>query len=538
MFPFNKTKSHNPAVEKEVEPSQALLTTAGTPINTVYSNEVGRNPINFLKNDRRKRGIQVYSTSQIMSTTGRDKDGFLLTWGTEQPYFYLTAEQRNAMFRLSSMIFGIVSSRMNKISQVDYNVVSIQKVEDQAADEMKELRAIYMEYIDSIEMPHLVLKARILKSLLKSMPLLKRDLSNFDSCLLRWKRSIQRKNEYTSNEIKEWLMQPNQGTNWESYIKKVVYNLHIHGCEATYKQFNDGRLENFDSLVGGTVFKLKKAYFSTLSGFIQVISGFEPQVFFPDEICFMDYLPTSVQSQSMIPLEALINIISEHLLFDGLMAEWADGTKPPEKMVLITDNSPFGSPDQDQEFSVGMNPEEQKRIETKLNEPRKNAIMTFSGNNVEVVDLSRSSTMEFQNNRKKDIREECALVFNMTNMEVNLTGSEGTSGRATSETQAEIEQGKGTGPILKMIQNHITHDILPFRFGNGWMIEFMKSKNEMEERQLDLIKLQTGELTENELRESRGKPLFMDQKYNIPKDSAQGSPGENSVSPQYMKMVE
>lgn len=532
IFPSKNT------VEKGVEPAQPLLTSAGTPINTVYSNEVGRNPINFLKNDRRKRGIQVYSTSQIMSTTGRDKDGILLTWGTEQPYFYLTADQRNSMFRLSSIIFGIVSSRMNRISQVDYNIVPIKKMEDQTADEMKELRAIYMEYLESTEMSHLMIKARIFRTLQQSMPLLKKDLSNFDSCLLRWKRSIQRKNEFTSDEIKEWLMQPNQGTTWEDYVKKVVYNLHIHGCEATYKQFQDTRLENFDSLVGGTVFKLKKAYFSTVSGYIQVISGFEPQVFFSDEICYMDYLPTSVQSQSMVPLEALINMVSEHLLFDGLMAEWADGTKPPEKMVLITDNSPFGSPDQDQEFSVGVNPEEQKRIETKLNEPRKNAIMTFSGNNVEVVDLSRSSTMEFQNNRKKDIREECAMVFNMSNMEINLTGAGDTSGRATSEAQAEIEQGKGTGPILKIIQNHITHDILPFRFGNGWMIDFVKSKNETEERQLDLIKLQTGELTPNELRESRGKPLFQDEKYNLPKDSMAGSPGENAVSPQYMKMVE
>jgi len=35
-------------------------------INTQYSNEAGRYPVDFLSQDRHRRGINVYSTSQIL----------------------------------------------------------------------------------------------------------------------------------------------------------------------------------------------------------------------------------------------------------------------------------------------------------------------------------------------------------------------------------------------------------------------------------------------------------------------------------------
>ncbi|NCN22597.1 hypothetical protein GW934_03865, partial [Candidatus Falkowbacteria bacterium] len=161
----------------------------------------------------------------------------------------------------------------------------------------------------------------------------------------------------------------------------------------------------------------------------------------------MDYLPVSSRNYGMIPLEALIKKVTESLLFDNMMANQADGTKPPEKMVIVTEQNPFGSLDGDDAKDIPLDVDEQKRIEQKLSQPIKNGVMTFSGNHVEVVDLTRSDSMGNQMQRQKDIREEVALVFNATNMEVNLSGSDNTSGRSTSQAQMEIEQGKGIAPI-------------------------------------------------------------------------------------------
>jgi len=222
----------------------------------------------------------------------------------------------------------------------------------------------------------------------------------------------------------------------------------------------------------------------------------------------MDYLPVSSRNYGMIPLEALIKKVTESLLFDNMMANQADGTKPPEKMVIVTEQNPFGSLDGDDAKDIPLDVDEQKRIEQKLSQPIKNGVMTFSGNHVEVVDLTRSDSMGNQMQRQKDIREEVALVFNATNMEVNLSGSDNTSGRSTSQAQMEIEQGKGIAPIAKSFMTMLNNTILPLRYGSGLLFEFELGKNETEEKTLDKLALETGEYTKNEIREKYNKPTF------------------------------
>jgi hypothetical protein len=91
----------------------------------------------------------------------------------------------------------------------------------------------------------------------------------------------------------------------------------------------------------------------------------------------------------------------------------------------------------DDDSSMPVNKNEQKRVETVINEARKGAIRTLTGiGKPLVLDVSRSDTMQTQIERQRQIREEVALVYNMSNMEVNLTGSEDTSGRAVSESQS------------------------------------------------------------------------------------------------------
>ena len=59
--------------------------------------------------------------------------------------------------------------------------------------------------------------------------------------------------------------------------------------------------------------------------------------------------------------------------------------------------------------------------------------------------LRKVNEIRDQMQRQKDV----AQLFNMSNMEVNFTGGDNTSGRSISESQAEIEEGKWTLPILQ-----------------------------------------------------------------------------------------
>jgi len=489
------------------------------------------------------RGIMVYSTSQLQQITGRDKQGRLLSWGVEQPYFYLTIQQRIEIFRLSSPVFGVITSRMNKIAGLDFNITSDKKQEDRIALRMRNMKSIYDEYSDSSELSHLTLKSVIYRNLLQYMPELKPDLSNFNNCMLRWKRNLQQYNNETCDNVKSWLMEPNQGVTWADFVKKWVGDYHIHGNASIYKDDQNGVVQNFDVLPGGTVYRIKGAAFNSVSGYIQVIPSYtgyhsyiEPQVYFTDEIIYSEYIPSSSRAYGMIPLEALINKIAESMLFDELMASQADGTKPPEKLVIITDKNPFGSLDDSEKYDMPLDTGEQKRIEERINTPTKGAIMTFSGNQAEVVDLSRESTMSIQMERQKDIREEVALVFNMSNMEVNLTGSEDTSGRSTSEAQLEIEQGKGIAPVVKALAHAIQYGLLPYKFGTGLMFEWDKAVDEREEKELDNLMLQTGEMTKNEIREKYNKEGFGEE-YDKPDQGGMGEIGENEMNPMFTQSV-
>jgi hypothetical protein len=505
-------------------------------INTAYSNEPNRDPVSG-RDSGRRRGLQIYTLSQIVSASGRFQDGQMGTWGVEQPYFFLTPMQRNEIFKLSTPVFGVVTSRMNRISGIDFNIEPIKHREDEFVDDLKNLKQIYDEYANAQDLKYITVRAQIVQKIMQTLPDVLPDLSNFSRSLLRWKKLIQNKHIHTGDEIKEWLMEPNNGVTWTDYIKKVVFNLLVHGAEATYKQYSDGKLENFDSLPGGTVYRFKSPYFTATDGYIQMVAGYEPQLFFANECMFIQYLPVSVQNYPMIPLEALINKIAEGLLFDRLMAEQADGTKFPEKLVIVTNNKdPFG--DFDKETEIPMNSDEQKRIETKINEPRKGAIITMTGNDAKLIDLSKENTMASQMQRQKDIREEVALVFNMSNMEVNLSGGQDTSGRATSESQSEIEQGKGITPLLKLIEISITKNILPFRFGYGYHLEFTKSKNELVDKQIDAIRIQNGEITVNELREENNQPTFDAEQFNLPRGAQQQAPGQSEIAPMYTKQIQ
>lgn len=511
------------------------LSGEGVEINTVYTDEHYREPTG---DDPNRRGIQVYSLSDLVTNTGKEKDGQRVSVKSEQKYFYLNIIERNQIFRLCAPVFGVVSSRMNRMSALEFNVVPVRSEEDRIADDYKSKYQVFKELEKEMDFKNLMVKAKIYGYLAGDLPGLKPDLSNFEGCLMRWKKDIQNTHISKGEQIKDWLLEPNQGVIWSDYVKKWVYDLMIHGAASTYKQSEKGVVSNFDLLIGGSVYKLKNPYFSGVDAYIQIVSGYEPQVFYGNEISYCQYLPTSVLSYGMIPLEALINKIAETLLFDKLMADRADGTQVPSKMVVVTDNSnPFKDFDKEQQ-DMNIDTDEQKRIEEKINTPIKGGVMTFSGNHASIVDLSRADTLEVQNVRQKDIREDVALVFNMSNMEVNLTGSGDTSGRATSETQQEIEQGKGIAPLVKLLERHITKDIITSRYGYGYKLEIQQQKNAIEEKELDEKMLRTGEMTKNEIREKYNKTPFDGDEYNLPDDSAPLERGNDINNPLFSKMVQ
>lgn len=484
-----------------------------------------------------QRGFMLYTPSQILGASGVDKWGEHVSVDFEQPYFFLTVVQRNWLFRLSSPVMAVVSGRMKRISSMNYRVVRKEKEEDRIFDALAGAKDLYNEIGDSLDPALQIAKAEIEKFIRKEMIEVLPGLTNFSSASKRWKRRIKASKVDQTNEATDWLQQPNAGVSWEQFIEKVVYDLHIHGGCAIYKDFIDNRLENFDALPGGTVYRVRPPYFNSVEAYIQITGASQPQVFYSNEISYIPYLTVSHTNLPMIPLEALMSKIAEYLFFDDLMARQADGTKPPNKMVVIT--NPAGITGiKDEEPSLPISRAEQDRIQEAINNPVKFGVVTYTGNHVEVVDLTRENTMQLQNDRQKDIREDVATVFNATNMEVNLTGSADVSGRTTADVQMELASGMGSGPVMKKIANKITNDILPFRFGGGLRFEFEYGKDEKEQNEINRGRLANGEITINELREENGDPAFAGEEFDKPLNSiidSQAVAGTSEQNPMFIQ---
>lgn len=489
------------------------------------------------------RGINVYSFTELMTSLGTKKDGTRGSAKYQLPLFTLSLDERTDIFRYCSPVFGVVTSRMNRISGLNFIITPDKKDEDKIANFMKNCNAVYKEYEKRPEFKYQIARGRLRMEVMNQLPDVLPDLSNFNSALLRWKRQLQSEKQDRAQEIQDWLAHPNVQDSWSTFVKKWVFDFMVHGASVVYKEVIEKQIENFYLLPSGTVLPVRSEYVGGMGAYIQLIAGFEPQLFFQDEVSYATNVPISTRSYGAVPLEALTNKVAETLLFDRLMAEQADGTKPPEKVVIFGDVSPFGGTigEFKEDFSVPADKESQRRIELKLSEAKKGAIATLTGvGHPIVLDMTRENTMGIQIERQKIIREEVALVFNMSNMEVNLTGSEDTSGRNTSESQERIELGKGIAPIVSQLEECMNHDIIPFRFGSGYKIELQPSKDSMGEITKWRDMLQSGLYAVNEIRtDFMNEPPFKGEQFDAPSGQppTPPPPGQNPQNPMNVAMV-
>lgn len=487
------------------------------------------------------RGLNVFTLSELRGITGKTKDGDTMTGRIQNPLFTLSPEERMGIMQTSAYVQAVVSSRMNRISSLEWDIIHKKDLEDEVYYKGKELKQIHDEFDDINNLKHLMLRYRIRMALQKELPDLRDDLSNFPTAMLRYKKRFERGVANKQEEIKTWINTSNMEDDFSDFIKKYVESLMIHGATTVYKEFNNDKLmENFYILPGGTVYPLRSVEVGSYVAYAQVVVGYEPKIYFQDEVSFINYLPSSCRSYGFVPLDSLINKVSEQLLFDQFAAERADGTKEPEKLIVFGDNrSLFPKDLTGGDFELPMNNDEQKRIEEKLNTIRKGAIATLSGVGSAVVeDISKADTFANQSERQDKLLRDIALVFNMTNMEINLAGGEFTSGKETSETQSEIEEGKGTRPIIQKIESIICDCIIPYRFGTDYKFQYKKGLSELEQVRLDSMKAQSGTYTKNEIRQERGDdPIFEEGNDTLKDPQVNGAPGQSPFNPINMKAV-
>lgn len=504
----SSSQTHN-----EAGKAYYLAPTAATPVPVADTEQ------------NKKRGINVYHISQLLQVTGKTQSGGEMTGSVEQPIYGLTIDQRVEIFQYSTPVFGVVTSRMNRISGLDYKVIPDSESEDLIVAELRNLKAIADEYEQVDDLQFQVTRGQIINIIRQKLTEMTPNLSNFDTALLRWSRNLALQKTNVAHEIEEWLSQPNPDDDWTDFIKKYVADYMVHGTTAIYKKAGEETyIETLHILPGGTVYPFRLPFVSDVIGYVQYVEGFIPQIYFNNEIALDTYIPASFSSYGMVPLDCLVNKVAEGLLFDRLMAEQADGTKPPEKIVVFSDPDPIG--DLSEQIGMAVDSSEQQRIEQKFNEAREGAIATMTGKgNVAILDLTRENTMATQMERQTELKKDIALAFNMSNVEINETGSGDTSGRATSESQERIEQAKGTGPLIKAIQNTFTTEVIPFRYGYGYSLKLQTGVDEFAEIRKAREMLESKLYDVNWIRVNiLNLPPYEGEEFNKPQGAAQPLP--------------
>lgn len=463
------------------------------------------------------RGYNVYHLSEPVGVSATDRWGERHQLQYQRPMFALSLEERIDMARFSAMVFGVIASRMNRIGALEWNVSKETDDIETRMEQMQDLAAIHEEWEGDLSVKGITIRSRVKAKLSQYLPDLRDDLANLKQSLQRLAKRAKQQGGYEARQIEDWLYEPNPDYSFEEFVKMWVWDLHTHGAAAIYKDLQDKGVENLFLLPGGTVIPLHNTYVGGPTAYIQLVPNeAEAQVMFNDEVSFSRWLPSTAMSYGLVPLEALVNKVAEQLLFDELAAQQADGTKPPEKVVVFGDNAPFG--DLDTELSVPIEEAEQKKIETVINERRKFAIRTLSGvGQPMVLDLSKGDLFAGQAERQRQLKEDVALVFGATNMEMNLTGSDSTSGRTTSESEERQEMRRGVLPLITIIEEKLNRDVLPYRFGSGYKFKFSSGLTESEEIEMFTKKLQSGLFSVNEIRsKDLGETPYPEDDYDRP----------------------
>lgn len=485
---------------------------------------------------RNFRGLNVFSSTELRGITGQTKKGELVTGYMQTPYFCLTPEERISIMKSAAYVQAVISIRMNRISSLKWAIKHKSEKLDQYYESIKALKQIYDEYDNPGNMKEILTRIKIRNIIQQKFPDIKDDLSNFSQALFRFKKKTNTNIIKQKEIIKKWVENPNKEDTYIDYTKKWVESYLLHGAAVQYKEWNNNKLENIYILPGGTTYPLRSQAVGGFVAYTQIIMGCVPKIYFKDEINFKNYLPSAARSYGYVPLDALVNKTAEQLLFDQFAAERADGTKEPEKLIVYGDTtSPYG--DLTGEISLPVDSAEQKRVEEKVNTARKGAVIVITGIGHPVVtDISKADTFAAQSERQDKLLRDTALVFNMTNMEINLAGGQFTSGKETSESQKEIEEGKGTKPILNVYQRMWTDNLL-YRCGPDWELEYEDALTDLEQVQLDTAKEYSGTYTKNEIREQRGDDPIIEQGNDTLTRQTTGIPGSNEFNPINMRSV-
>lgn len=419
----------------------------------------------------------------------------------------------NEIYMRCHYVFAVVSKTASAVSAIEFKVKSKKNNYDKVESDLRCYKDLFDENIGYATNPDyhdqyksLGICMRALSAIKEELPTIIYDrdahsIPNFEKELFRKSRELKNKSLDEIAAIESFVFNPNNDYTWTDLVKIYVQDLMIHRAAALYFVNN-----NIYALPGGSVYKVMGRSIGESYGYVQLGDFTEPLFMHPNEVIYSQYMPNSNFGFGMSPLDALIDSITSTMLFDKLMANYADQDLPPEKLLVVTTDTPGFDPSA---ILAGdpMSKGEQKRIETVLNRAKKeNAIKLITGlvGTPMVLDISKTDVAPLLLQFDELVKQRVAMVYNQSNMIVNMTDTSGTSGRSTAEVMERNDNSKGIRPYLMNIENIWTYKVIPRQFSSDYMLESVEEISEAERMDIIQKKVTTGLFSKNALREELG----------------------------------
>lgn len=485
------------------------------------------------------RGYIILNLTQLRNKSGHTASGGTYSGRVDTFRDILLPQDRNTIIMLFTPLFSIISNVAKMISSIKYSFQAEKHHIDRIEHELRKYYSINQDYNNYYEMTKdvkyliqsLFLK-KIMIDFLAEYGLLP-DLSNFEKSMLFWKRDVQFYKIDHQRFINEWFEHPNEMDTQEEYIEKWIYDYMVHGATASYIDCN----HNPWILAGGTVRQYYERTITELKrkgvGYVQILPVINRAFsYLHSEIDYTRFMPVSWRATGLNPVENLLTEIIEFGNFDQLATELSNKETPPSKMVLLLRKNEIGNIDEKDIVKIleETTEESQERLEEKLKEPVKGGIVTHRGDNVVVVDLSRTDYMIPGSQRQQELKKRFAMTFGLTSLDMNEMVE---INRATSETEYNLMKARAVMPILSKFRNHI-NNVIRRKFGR-FTLEIGSSGNEIDWGKINQIK-QSGVTTVNEIRtqELNLMPLPQEEADQLPGTQP---PGQNEANPFLIRNV-
>jgi hypothetical protein len=145
---------------------------------------IGNNSLSFT-NLTNRRGYAVLDDRIILPQAAVDKYGNTITVNYALADIALDIYERLEIFHSCSIIFALVTGRMNYISGIEWKITEKRKVEDEIVYKLRYAKQIYDEFRGKQELWNdgvvLAVRRFVMRYLADALP----DLTNFDKVLFR-----------------------------------------------------------------------------------------------------------------------------------------------------------------------------------------------------------------------------------------------------------------------------------------------------------------------------------------------------------------